>query len=1074
MNDNSNHDVKSEQIESEVKMDLEDKEISSGAAPLSVDEEEKNDRNNEKILQETIGSEDATKAISNHDVKTEQIESEVKMDLEDKEISSGAAPLSVDVDEKNDRNNEKILQETIGSEDATNVSAEKTESETVADQKDIQEGTRSVPISDGSSEGEQKASKNISMTVEARVSSRKRAFDDTSGFEYGEQDFILRPVKRRGFGIDDNMRIGRIDKNLGPVSTNEEVLPSISKTIDNSASMVEMFDDAEEDNTFDFDSYKKSIETASTIRADLVAAILGSSSMSSRNIMPNVEKSINNSDLKRRRTTTKKLKKKSTEKERTAAVATLDGEIDLLNILPKDDCFLLGRNCFIFTLRQLEWVLDDDTNAQDSILRQELRKSLMQTLRKGSSMAHGTEEKTESTKQKDEGDLVSPQATTSPPSASVDGGTVEISAEKENSGNEKDVLEIPKFKIWKTMIETWKNNGGRPSDGDQFPIVDGPMSVFFPVGTLQFMESIKVKGLFDFLCLKKTESGLAVDMFRAWRKKCGLRDISLLPLAKHLTGINARIEACLKRKFDHEQDFINWVKGPMVVLSGAAKDFLVDHSKVFSGTDFIETKTKILADKFCDWRSKNGLSALRGSGNVAMVSAWKTQIKDELEIENSKGKVIPEEEIGYEIESLQEAIPDAVGSGFSQRIKKRKAMQSGSSVDHDTSSPSYAALNSPEFFAEYFRDERKLAMFKSVGISTVQDLLDASKGKNSNLLKALVKLKSEQSNGKEIQIPSCVSLLYDWAARLKKKAQQMDMGGNKSVPKARKPEGSRSFRKKSDSTDPFDALSKPSKEFLRTSMNISTASVFLDTRTTDIANAFVKWRVEKGMAPLKGQGAVASISGWKKLVRTKAAAIRDSNLGNVNDTKTASTKIATNQAQSKPQQTKTAKPLPDSQLEKLGVVADEVKATLSTDIKTTKYLSVLSFQKSDVFHFELETRNNLSNGEETYLRYLGNDRQSAANFKGTESIDGEKQCTVVNSNRDGKPNRMSGRKPYDTSAHGSIELSKSLFDPGIIAMDQSDGEFKSLCFDCSVNKKSFSCKSDLERYEQILRMVLRI
>ena len=1011
---------------------------------------------------------------SNHDVKSEEIESEVKMDLEDKEISAGVAPLSVDEEEKQDRNNEKSLQ-PIGSKDATNVTPENMESETVGDQIDIQEGTRSVPKSDGSSERGQKASKKISLTLEGRVSSRKRAFDDTSGLGYGEQDFIFRPVKRRGFGIDDNLRIGRIDKNLGPVSTNEEVLPPISKMKDNSASMVEMFDDAEEDNTFDFDSYKKSIETASTIRADLVAAILGSSSMSSPNVMPNVEKSINNSDLKRRRTTTKKLKKKSTEKERTAAVAILDGEIDLLNILPKDDCFLLGSNYFIFTLRQLEWVLDDDTNAQDSILRQELRKLLMQTLRKGSSMAHGAEEKTEnSTKQKDEEDLVSPQATTLLPSVSIEGGTAEISAEKENLENEKDVLETSKFKIWKTMIETWKNEGGRISDGDQFPIVDGPMSVFFPVGTLQFMESIKVIGLFDFLCLKKTESGLAVDMFRAWRKKCGLRDISLLPLAKHLTGINARIEACLKRKFDHEQNFINWVKGPMVVLSGAAKDFLVDHSKVFSGTDFIETKTKILADKFCDWRSKNGLSALRGSGNVAMVSAWKTQIKDELEIENSKGKVIPEEEIGYEIESLQEAIPDAVGSGFSKRIKRRKAMQSGSSVDHDTSSPSYAALNSPEFFAEYFRDERKLAMFKSVGISTVQDLLDASKGKNSDLLKALVKLKSEQSNGKEIQIPSCISLLYDWAARLKKKAQQMDMGGNKSVPKARKPEGSRSFRRKSDSTDPFDALSKPSKEFLRTSMNISTASVFLDTRTTDIANAFVKWRVEKGMPPLKGLGAVASISGWKKLVRTKAAAIRDSNLGNLNDTKTASAKIVSKQAQAKPQQTKTAKPLPDSQLEKLGVVADEVKATLSTDIKTTKYLSVLSFQKSDVFHFELETRKNLSNGEETYLRYLGNDRQSAVNFNGTESIDGEKQCTVVNSNRDGKPNRMSGRKPYDTSAHGSIELSNSLFDPGIIPMDQSDGEFQILCFDCSIKKTSFSCKPDLERYEQILRMVLRI
>ena len=165
-----------------------------------------------------------------------------------------------------------------------------------------------------------------------------------------------------------------------------------------------------------------------------------------------------------------------------------------------------------------------------------------------------------------------------------------------------------------------------------------------------------------------------------------------------MTGINARIEASLKMKLDPEKDLTKWISGPMVVLSGAAKEFLVDYSKFFSGTQFIETKTKTLADQFSDWRSKTGLPALKGSGNVAMVSAWKTQVKDELELEKSKGKVIREEEIGDEIESEAKVITlDSSSKRYDQQSKRRKVERPKSKTKYGSLAAQEALSNGRRF-----------------------------------------------------------------------------------------------------------------------------------------------------------------------------------------------------------------------------------------------------------------------------------------------------------------------------------------------------------------------------------------
>ena len=69
--------------------------------------------------------------------------------------------------------------------------------------------------------------------------------------------------------------------------------------------------------------------------------------------------------------------------------------------------------------------------------------------------------------------------------------------------------------------------------------------------------------------------------------------------------------------------------------------------------------------------------------------------------------------------------------------------------------------------------------------------------------------------------------------------------------------------------DPIQALSTITQSFLA-SMDITTAEDFLSSRTTDIANEFVKFRILKGMPELKGLGAIASVSGWKAQCRKVA------------------------------------------------------------------------------------------------------------------------------------------------------------------------------------------------------------
>jgi hypothetical protein len=181
--------------------------------------------------------------------------------------------------------------------------------------------------------------------------------------------------------------------------------------------------------------------------------------------------------------------------------------------------------------------------------------------------------------------------------------------------------------------------------------------------------------------------------------------------------------------------------------------------------------------------------------------------------------------------------------------------------------------------------------------------LDADKKPDSPLIQTVIKMRSDSLTFVgSIQPNSCVRLIYDWCTRVQKKLDEIECGKHiggkaktlsKPVAKASskassKQKSTEKPEKKSSSgpprkghKTPWDALSTSTVTFL-TTMGISTSEQFLQTRTTDIANAFIAWREAHAMEVLKGLGATASVSGWKSQVRRAARSIGQAEIAALN------------------------------------------------------------------------------------------------------------------------------------------------------------------------------------------------
>ena len=784
-----------------------------------------------------------------------------------------------------------------------------------------------------------------------------------------------------------------------------------------------IFDDAEEDETLHLQSSENATSShqSPSIRPDLVAAILGSPPKPKVPTPVSTQQAViaatpivlefpakSPDDQKKKKVIKPSKKVWMAKKEQDAAFQVMDGKIDLLRVFPKDICEFLGRECFVFTLQQLEFILGNDENPQDTPIKEQGRRLLAERLLKnnllGTTKSQGTDAQQHIEENSESQNVVSDPL--DPTSA----------------------LE-QKLDEWRKTIKEWKGENHSKDTETQFPL-DGPLSCLIPLGTSQLIKSANVKTAFEFLSLKKTETGLIVEMMNAWRSICGLSRKQSLPLSKHLLGINTRIEMAISGKVGLDQDRIIWTTGEMIVMTGAANDFICDECKIYSASEFIEMRTKYLADKLSNWREEKGLPVLKGSGKVAMISAWKAQLRDEIDITESKGKIVSEEDLKKEVEATLPSTP--------QDTKKRKveaSEESSKKKPAKEAEPKYftpearEALDSEEFFFSVFGDDsNNMEIFKAVGIKTARNLIDADKGQNSDFLKAVLATKSGQNEGK-VQASSCIRLLYNWAAKVKSKLDDIETGKkiepNKDAsPKVEKKDRPVPRDRKSISGDPFDALSSSSKEFLAT-MNISTASQFLAARTTDIANAFIKWREDRNMPALKGLGAVASVSGWKKLVRNKAVAVGDDDLAQLNQASNAKAPGQDKQSSSKidsPKKTSHA-------LDNLTNNGRKIHSPSSSD----RAFSVLSSKEDCVLHFELDIRKNPSGGEFFYLTYLGNDLLSALPEKPVVSNSDEESVGSLPILRElGKVSGpMDGRRPYKTSTFGLVELGGHGVEPSV-------------------------------------------
>lgn len=67
----------------------------------------------------------------------------------------------------------------------------------------------------------------------------------------------------------------------------------------------------------------------------------------------------------------------------------------------------------------------------------------------------------------------------------------------------------------------------------------------------------------------------------------------------------------------------------------------------------------------------------------------------------------------------------------------------------------------------------------------------------------------------------------------------------------------------------MDALSSTTRVFLE-SIGIDSADHFLGTKTSSISRQYIEWRDQEQMPPLKGYGAIATVSGWKAQIRKAA------------------------------------------------------------------------------------------------------------------------------------------------------------------------------------------------------------
>lgn len=261
-----------------------------------------------------------------------------------------------------------------------------------------------------------------------------------------------------------------------------------------------------------------------------------------------------------------------------------------------------------------------------------------------------------------------------------------------------------------------------------------------------FLETARIRNVVDFLSLKKTEASPLIAIYQDWRRHCDLPTLKGYCLARHLLGLCCRFEAALTSVPHADAHTRKWMGSVLVTLTGGSKDFIITECQLDNVHEFLNERTKSWSDRLVAWRERNNLPPLRGSGKVAMVSGWKTSLKEALDVEKGTGRVLTEAEM------LVAPPPDP---NAPVELPKKKSTRKGAKTAKVAKFKDVReALDSEDLLASVLKEDT-VAFLRSVGIRTPEQLMEADKQSSQALINKIVAFRKETTNA-PAQVANCV------------------------------------------------------------------------------------------------------------------------------------------------------------------------------------------------------------------------------------------------------------------------------------------------------------------------------
>lgn len=462
---------------------------------------------------------------------------------------------------------------------------------------------------------------------------------------------------------------------------------------------------------------------------------------------------------------------------------------------------------------------------------------------------------------------------------------------------------------WVNRLAKWKRVASAAQSEEEslhaFSL-KGPAGVLIPQIIHNFLSSISVSTVHEFLSIRFTEASSPMQGLVAWRKLCGLESVKPENLARHMGGLATRLRTALSSVPPADAYKRKWMGTALACLTAASKEFLIDQCKLQSPEEFLDGRTSDFSDKLVAWRESKKKSVLKGSGRVAMISSFKAQVRDSVAAQETRygtGRVCTEDEIIEVWKTLSSANTAEEGTvslvtnekpakkrkekSIPSMVKKRKQKELPTLTESQRQKAE-SVLKSTEFLEKVLQPENVQFLARH-NIFTAEQLINADRRDDSTLVADLVKWRKE-TTGTDVLNTSCRRLLSGWSTKVSDKVKRVATGeldGEVAKIPAQQPQKPQVAKSSASSTpkrarkrsnksfdDPIETLSSTALTFLKT-LGITTGDEFLSTRTSEMANAFLTWREENKMVALKGSGHSATVSGWKAAVRKAAESVEN-------------------------------------------------------------------------------------------------------------------------------------------------------------------------------------------------------